>query len=122
MYDEEGNCIRWNNRFSKSTGYGEQEIAYMDPVEYFPEDQKQLIKEKLTQVFEEGEASIEASLLTKEGDEIPFLFNASRFVDQGEIYLLGTGQNITKQKENQSKIQASLKEKETLLSEIHHRV
>lgn len=122
MYDAENNLIRWNNRFVQSTGYNEQEIVYMDPVDFFPEDQKQVMKEKVTQVFEEGQASIEATLLTKQGKKIPYLFEASRFIDQGEPYLLGTGQDITDQKEYQSKIQTSLKEKETLLSEIHHRV
>lgn len=122
MYDTDGNMIRWNNKFVESTGYNRREIAYMEPGDYFPDSQKKLIKDKVTQVFEEGEATIEAPLRTKQGNKIPHLFNASRFINQGQAYMLGTGQDITEQKNFQDKIQASLKEKETLLSEIHHRV
>jgi PAS domain S-box-containing protein len=122
MYDEDGNCIRWNNKFSKSTGYGEQEIAYMGPVDYFLDTQKELIKQKISQVFEKGEAQIEATLVTKHGKEIPYLFSVARLIDQQKTYLLGIGQDLSEQKKYQNKIETSLKEKETLLSEIHHRV
>lgn len=122
MYDENRNAVRWNDKMMEVTGFDEQQIAYSDPLDYFPDDHKKRVDEKVKEVFTKGEATLEADLLNKDGRRIPYLFNASLFQNNEDTFLIGTGLNISEIREYQNKLSESLKEKEVLLSEIHHRV
>lgn len=122
MFDSDDNMVRWNDNLLKNTGYNEQEIAYLNPLDYFPREEQQIIKKKIAKAYKEGEAKVEAFMLTKNGGKIPSLINASHFQSEGQSYLLGTSQNIQALKHYQQQLEESLKEKEVLLAEIHHRV
>lgn len=122
MYDQQGNAIRWNDYFRKTTGLNDLEISYMDPLGYFSEKHKERVDKAITEVFEEGEATVQAEFLTDNGQSIPFLYSASRFQSDDSTYMIGTGQDISELKEYQDELNQSLEEKEVLLAEIHHRV
>ncbi|MEH2241578.1 PAS domain S-box protein [Nostoc sp.] len=76
-----------------------------------------------TAVREHGEATYEVHNLKKNGT--PFWCSATASIfghpEYGSV-LVAIQQDITEQKQAQEKIKASLKEKEVLLKEIHHRV
>jgi PAS domain S-box-containing protein len=66
----------------------------------------------------------ETTLVTKEAKKIPVSLSASLVRDeqgvrQGVVYV---GRDLTERKRVEDQIRASLREKETLLKEIHHRV
>ncbi|MDZ7261537.1 MAG: ATP-binding protein, partial [candidate division KSB1 bacterium] len=76
-------------------------------------------------LIEKGELrNYETYYKAKNGKEIPVLFNASVMKDKaGKINsIVCTGRDITERKQAEDQIKASLKEKELLLKEIHHRV
>jgi len=60
----------------------------------------------------------------KSGEEFPALLASSclRDLDGVEIGVMGISRDITEQKLAEERLQAALKEKETLLRELHHRV
>ncbi|MBD0266421.1 MAG: PAS domain S-box protein, partial [Tolypothrix sp. T3-bin4] len=85
-----------------------------------PEDVNQAIR---TAVLQNGEATYEVHNLKKDGT--PFWCSATTSVFEHPEYgsvLVAVHQDITEHKQAEEKIKASLKEKEVLLKEIHHRV
>lgn len=122
MYNSEGEMVRWNEYMKSVTGYSNEEIKQRNPEDYFDESEAQKVKSKMEEVFKGEQVSFEANLIKKDGSSAPYLFSASGFDMNGETFLIGTGQDITEQKETQHQLEQSLEEKESLLSEIHHRV
>lgn len=122
MYNEKGELIRWNTNLEKTTGYSENELTQMKAVEFFDSKDQDLVLSKTEEVFKGGQASLEADIINKSGERTPFIFSASSFEMDDEPYLIGTGQDISELKKTQKKLSLSLREKEVLLAEIHHRV
>jgi PAS domain S-box-containing protein len=79
----------------------------------------------LKKLIEKGSVQgIEMTYTSKEGRKIPMLFSVSVMKDKEGTFngIVCMAQNITDRKNAEDQIKASLKEKETLLQEIHHRV
>ena len=118
-------AVRWNRAFSDITGYTDEEISLMPaPNSYHnPKDLKRAVifREK---VIETGTGSIELELICKGGHKISFEFRVAVIKDEdgNSKYLISIGRDITERKKAEEQIKASLKEKEILLQEIHHRV
>ncbi|MCF2150826.1 PAS domain-containing protein [Desmonostoc muscorum LEGE 12446] len=116
-----------NPKFDQMFGYDSGELIgqHVSIVNYgdernTPEDVNQAIR---SAVFQHGEATYEVHNVKKDGT--PFWCNATSSVFEHPEYgsvLVAVQQDITEHKQAQEKIKASLKEKEVLLKEIHHRV
>lgn len=107
FYNHEGKFLRWNHNFQVVSGYSNKEVAKMHPLDFFAEEEKPSIAEKITEVFKNGQAFIEASLLAKDGKKTPFLFTG-RNVKFNEIdCLVGMGIDISERKNVESKLDES---------------
>ena len=95
LYDENGQFLRWNRNFEAVSGYSASEIATMRPVEFFTGSDQQLLARRIAEVFEKGEASVEASFVTKAGRALPYLFTGRRIVFEGVPCLVGVGVDIS---------------------------
>jgi PAS domain S-box-containing protein len=98
LYDEDGRFLRWNRSFETATGYAADEIGRMHPTEFFCERDKPLLAARIAEVFEKGEASVEAPLLAKSGKTTPFLLTGRRIVFDGKACLVGVGIDISERK------------------------
>ncbi|MDP4192368.1 MAG: PAS domain S-box protein [Bacteroidota bacterium] len=68
-------------------------------------------------------SSFELRIMDKSGKYMTYEITATPNIEAGKVFgALGIGRNIEERKESERNIQASLKEKEILLKEIHHRV
>jgi len=99
FYDREGHFERWNHNFSLVSGYGDDEIASMHPLDFFHAEDKALLKSRIDEVFEKGESWVEAPFLTKDGHTIPYLFTGRRVVIRNRDYLVGVGIDVSDCKE-----------------------
>lgn len=98
LYNEQGRMLRWNHNFESVSGYSADEIANMHPLEFFLASERQLLRERIGEVFEEGESSVEASFVSKDGTTTPYVFTGKRIVFEGARCLVGMGMDIAERK------------------------
>jgi PAS domain S-box-containing protein len=103
----DGEIRRWNEPFSEITGYTDEELADMQAVDVFPEDEHERIRAALEETLETGRVTTEATLLTAEKDRIPYEFTGARLTDTENnlIGLVGIGRDITERKERQRELE-----------------
>src|SRR4051794_18074882 len=59
FYDVKGHFLRWNRNFEVVTGYSAAEIARMHPLDFFRNEDKPLLEQRIKEVFEKGESLVE---------------------------------------------------------------
>ncbi|MDO9217104.1 MAG: ATP-binding protein, partial [Lacisediminimonas sp.] len=96
FYNEEGRFLRWNKNFETVSGYSGEEIATMHPLQFFSGADQATLAERIAQVFEAGEASVEALFLAKDGVATPYFLTGRRLMFGGMRCLVGVGINISK--------------------------
>jgi len=120
--DSNTNMLQINDRFSQLSGYSAKEIKKMKWPVFITKEERKQAEEKIKEIFKKGESYLEANLLCKDGRTIPHYFTCSRIIKDGKPIIIGMGINVTEKKQWEEKIKESLKEKEMLLKEVHHRV
>ena len=66
LYDREWRLIRWNRSHETLTGFSPEEMDRRPVLDWFSEPHKDLLSRTIRRVFEEGEAAVEAPLLTNQ--------------------------------------------------------
>jgi PAS domain S-box-containing protein len=107
LYNKEGEFYRWNTNFETVTEYSAEEIKTLHPLDLFADNEKELLKEKIGNVFENGEDAVEANLLTKTGAMIPYYFTGMSIRYEGETCLMGVGIDISEQVRSQKELEES---------------
>jgi len=106
-YDENQRLIRWNKNHETVTGHSPEELAAMGPLEFFPENERELVATQIGKVFVDGQATVEANFLRKGGGTVPYLFTGVML----QSNFVGIGIDITERK----KAENALQEKTALL-------
>lgn len=83
FFDSTGRFLRWNHTFEQVSGYSSDEVAVMQPLDFFAPEDQPLLQTRITEVFERGESSVEAPLLTKDGRLLPYLFTGKHLEYDG---------------------------------------
>ena len=108
VLDAEGNLQRWNRSLREVIGYTDEEIASMHALEFFDEGDRTTIANGIEEGFETGRTRVEAKILTKGDERVPYEFVGTRLSDSdGEPVLAGIGRDITERKEIQRRLEAS---------------
>ncbi|HSB32694.1 MAG TPA: PAS domain S-box protein, partial [Candidatus Sulfobium mesophilum] len=106
--DEEGRLLRWNDNETAMTGYSTEELSQMNVLQLFRED-RELAASKMREVFEFGRASLEVSIVTKSGLQIPFLFSGFRMVADNKRYLVGVGIDVSERRRLEAQLRHAQK-------------
>jgi PAS domain S-box-containing protein len=107
FYDATGKFLRWNRNFEIVSGYSGAEIARMHPLDFFAGADKRLLASKIADVFECGEASVEAPFVRKDGTAAPYFFTGRRVVFEGQMCLVGVGIDVTDRRRAEQRLARS---------------
>ena len=114
LYDERRRFLRWNRNFAAVSGFSAEEIARMHPLDFFTAEDKPRVDQGISEVFEDGESSVEAEFLSKDGRVTPYFFTGKRLLFEGSVCLVGMGIDISERKSTE----AALKESEEKYRQI----
>ena len=100
VFDETGQFVDWNRATAHVTGYSEAELATMTPVDFFEGDDTERLSGAISELLETGSATVEAELVTADGDRIPYEFRAHR-LETGDdtARYAGIGRDISERKQ-----------------------
>lgn len=98
FYNEQGKFLRWNRNFETVSGYSAEEIAGMNPLDFFASEDRRPLEERIAEVFAQGESYAEAPFRAKDGRLTPYFFTGRRVVYDGMRCLVGVGIDITERK------------------------
>ncbi len=104
FYDTQGRFLRWNRNFERISGYSGREIAGMHPLDFFSRDERGLLEARIGEVFTRGEASVEASFVSKDGTARPYFFTGRRVEFEGQTCLVGVGIDIAEQRRAEAEL------------------
>src|SRR4030066_569381 len=108
LIEENDHFLRWNQNLETFSGYTAEEILEKNPLDFFIEEEKNLIAERIQEALIKGQSIPEGPLVSKDGSKTPYLFTARRFISGKQRYLVGTGVDIPERK----KAEKILREKE----------
>lgn len=98
VLDTDWTVSRWNDRLAEVTGYEPATLDGMDALELIAPEDRDRVATTIANVVETGEdASIQARLLTRQGDRLPYEFSGNRLtdVDDETIGLAGIGRDVS---------------------------
>jgi PAS domain S-box-containing protein len=120
---KEGRFIDVNQSFQDITGYGREEVIGRSALELGlwldPSEREDLVGE----IREKGGVQNREVLMRMKSGDVHTMLRSSEVIHLGgEECLLSLLRDITERKEAEERLKASLREKEVLLKEVHHRV
>lgn len=124
MVDDENRVKMVNQSFEELFGYSQEELLGEDIDRIIVSNEEYSSAPRMPgNEFREGKFYEDVVRYTKSGEARDILLGAIPvYLDNEPIAGFGIYIDITEQKENERKLKQSLKEKQVLLEEIHHRV
>lgn len=104
VLSKQNKILRLNDNVETISGYSHDEMARMQPQDFFAAEDHELIKNCIVKCFQSGHADCEARVLTKSGELIPYYLQSQTRILDGEECLVGTGTDISALKRMQQEL------------------
>ncbi|MFD1589444.1 PAS domain S-box protein [Halorientalis brevis] len=124
-FDADGQFRRWNDRLREVTGYRDEEIEAMGPVDFIADEAAEETRETVEQVLTDGESfTVELPLETAAGNAIPYEFSASAMTeDDGTIVgFTGVARDVSERKARERRLAQQREILEAELDEVFDRI
>lgn len=115
LYKQQGSRFllkKWNRQHETMLGFTPDELDAADVTRFFKNQDLPDINDALTKLLVNGHGRAELTVKSKDGALIPVLFIARRFKQSEETFIIGTGIELTEQKQAEA-------EKEKLEAMLH---
>lgn len=106
LVDTEGNIVRLNEAAAEVTGYARDTLVGMHALEVIAPDDRDTVEANIQTALETGHTQIEATLLTQDGEQIPYEFRKQRLTDaSGDVIgAVGIGRDISERKRRERQL------------------
>ncbi len=118
LLGRDGRFTRWNNNFPRVIGLSESELAAATLEQVIGARDHDEVRQHVRRVFEQGHSSTEASIVTRDGTEVPYLLSGSRVELGGKEYVAGMAIDRSELKFAMTRIEAMSEELEERLERI----
>ncbi|ARS91686.1 hypothetical protein B1756_04975 [Natrarchaeobaculum aegyptiacum] len=117
VLEKDGSMRRWNEAVGEVTGYTDDEIAEMNALEFFGEEDRPAIRDSMREAFETGDTRVEAGYRTRDGEQIPYEFVATVLEDpDGTPVEVGIGRDISDRKRYERELEAATERLDSVVS------
>ncbi len=110
--------VAWNKQHETIFGFEAGEMNGRHVLDWHLPENKEAVLASLANFMESCQASIETQLLTKDGRMIPFLLTAVKFERDGQLFLVGTGADVTERKKAEDDLKSSVEQLQQLTQHI----
>ncbi len=107
LYDAAGRIVRWNREFENVSGYSPDEILSQRPLDLFEPESRERVGISIANIFEHGEATVEAEFMARDGNRTPYYMSGKRVMVNGEPHLVAMGIDISERKHLENLLRAS---------------
>ncbi|WP_254536107.1 bacterio-opsin activator domain-containing protein [Halomarina litorea] len=116
LFDTEMRFLAWNETLTEVTGYTDEEVASMEPLEFIADEDTEPIMTAIARALEEGRATETAFLETSDGQRIRYEFTGTALTDDdGELLgICGIGRDITERHHREQKLERQAERLRTL--------
>lgn len=104
-----GRLLRWNRALETASGHTAAEIAHLQPVDFFAQEDRARVEETIRRVFDRGNADMEAALIAKDGRRIPYYLTGVRIVAEGKPCCIAAGIDLSARKLLEAQLQQAQK-------------
>lgn len=91
MIDEEGRFLKWNETTERIGGYSGEEMNSVHALDFFPGKEKEIIADKIREVFSKGKAFVNTIVISRDGVETPHYFTGVLTNFDNKKYQVGVG-------------------------------
>ncbi|MBA4392892.1 MAG: hypothetical protein C0407_05000 [Desulfobacca sp.] len=117
LFDINGKFLRWNKNLEIVTGRSAEEIARISPLDLIDGQGKDLVAQRIQDVFATGASDVEAHLVSKDGTRTPYFFTGLRINLKGQTCLIGVGHDISARNRAEEALRQSEERYRTILEE-----
>lgn len=123
VVDADGRLERWNARLAEVTGYDDDELEAADATEFVPPEHERRIEDALEDALESGTVSLEADLVTGDGDRRRYEFAGARLDGgAGAARIVGIGRDVTERERLQRELRENEQRYRTLVEMSPHSI
>ncbi len=118
VLNQEGRFLEWNRNLELVGGYTSEEVGKMKAMDFYTGQEKELIAQRIRDVFQFGKAFVEVDIVAKDGNRTPFLQTGVRMEVAEGALLVGIGVDIGKRIRAEQALRQSEKELKVLSAQL----
>jgi diguanylate cyclase (GGDEF)-like protein/PAS domain S-box-containing protein len=105
LVSPEGLILRWNGALAAAIGYGDAEIAAMNPLDFISPQDREALAAGMREVLGNGrDMAIEAEVVDRAGNIRPYLLSGRPVTLGGRVHMIGIARDITMRKRTEQQM------------------